>query len=859
MTIFKYDDVYNETIKWFNGDKLATSAWISKYALRNTKSDLLEKSPTDMICRIRDEIYRIEQKYNSTISKDEINRILKSFGYFVFGGSPMFGIGNKYSLSSLGNCFVAGNEYDSYSGIMKTDEELVNLMKRRAGVGISISHLRPKSSLVSNAAKTSTGVVSFMNRYSNTTEEVAQEGRRGALMITIDISHPDVKEFITIKSDRKKIRAANISVKVTDEFMNAAENDSDYILRFPIETDITQPEFNFLINSTVYDIQMKLDNIIIIKIKAKQIWDLIIEQAHKNAEPGVLFWDTIIRESPADSYSDVGFKTISTNPCGEIPLSIYDSCRLGALNLYQFVKDPFTKNAKFDFISFSYIVYQVQRFMDDLIELENEKIDDIITKIKLKDTEPDDIKDRDLKLWESIKEKLELGRRTGLGVTGLGDMLAALDKPYATKETTKYVEKIFKTLAINSYKSSISMAKERGSFLAYDYNKEKDNIFINRILNELDDEYKELYKQYGRRNIANLTVAPTGTLSLMTRTTSGIEPVFKQYYKRRRKVNSNDDDFNDPDLVIDDNGIKWKEYFILHPKLNDWYKIYDPSGGELKNKSEQELDNILEKSPYYKSISNVIDFIEKVKMQGKIQKWVDHSISVTHNLPSTITTKEVNDIYFIAWKSGCKGVTIYRDGSLQGVLVDSNDSSLNSTDVRNGTRIHPNPAPKRPKELECDIYHVTALSRKWVVLVGLLSGDPYEVFAFKETKVSIHNKFKHGKLVKVKSGHYNLIIPDVLELNDITNLFDRDEQEVVTRLLSWGSRHGGGIKFAVETLNKSGDSIASFSKAIARTLKKYIKDDELPTHTRCPNCNELDGLIYKEGCEACKYCEYTKC
>ncbi|MBC8147139.1 MAG: adenosylcobalamin-dependent ribonucleoside-diphosphate reductase [Bacteroidetes bacterium] len=848
--LYNYDDVLEKTKQYFDGDELAATAWINKYALKDSDKNIYELTPDDMHKRLSKEIFRIESRYPNPISEQQIYELLKDFQYVIPQGGPMAGIGNNYQVTSLSNCFVVGSDppADSYGGILKTDEQQVQLMKRRGGVGHDLSHLRPSNSSVQNSALTSTGVTSFMERYSNSTREVAQDGRRGALMLTLSINHPDALEFIKIKSDLDKVTGANVSIKLTDKFMDAVKDDIDFFQTFPvnINNQIFSAEFpcdeeDIPYNKLVSGIS---DGFYVRRIKARELWDKIIHNAWNTAEPGILFWDKIISESPADCYKEDGFETISCNPCSEINLCIFDSCRLLAINLYSYVSNPFTKKAKFDFELFKQHIGFVTRIMDDIIDLELEKIKAIISKID-NDPELPEIKLVEKQLWENIYHKTLAGRRTGIGITAEGDMLAALGIQYASKKAIKFSTDVHKILAIESYRGSINMAKERGKFSIWNSEKEKDNPFIKRVL-DAEPMLVDDYKKYGRRNISMLTAAPTGTVSLMTQTTSGIEPLFMPYYKRNKKINSND--IKAKVHHVDSLGDSWEQYNVFHPKLKYWMLLNGYT--DVNDKSDSELNDIFEKSPYFKSTSNDIDWIDKVKMQGEIQKWVDHSISATVNLPNTATEELISDIFIQAWKSGCKGITVYRDGCRAGVLISNNE--LN----RNGTKIQHNSAPKRPKVLDCDIHQITALGKKWVVLVGLLQGDPYEVFAFKQDKITISPKFTKGLLTRHKSGHYKLEIPDILEFNDITNLFERDEQESLTRILSWGLRHGGGVKYAMEQLNKSGESIASFSKAIARTLKKYIGDGD-KSSMLCPECG--GEMIYQEGCVRCKSCSWSKC
>ena len=841
MTIYNRDEVFKATMEYFNNDELATNVWIGKYCLKDSSGNLYEKIPDDMHRRLAKEFARIETKFKNPLSEEEIYNTLKKFKYIVPGGGSMSGIGNNIQTVSLSNCFVIGNGADSYGGIMLTDQEQAQLMKRRGGVGHDLSHIRPNGMEVKNSALTSTGVVPFMERYSNTTREVAQDGRRGALMLSISVNHPNAEDFIDAKMIEGKITGANISVKLSDKFMNAAINNEEFDQQFPIKgTPLIKKQIN-----------------------AKKLWDKIIFNAWKRAEPGILFWDKIISESPSDCYGKE-WETISTNPCGEIPMNSFSSCILIANNLYSFVKNPFTKEASFDFELFKNIVNICQRLADDIVELEIEKIEKILKKIEL-DIEDDEIKIIEKNLWLKIKNRIIEGRRTGVGVTSEGDMLAALGLIYGTEEATNFSELVHKTLAIESYKTSIQMAKERGCFTIWNLEKESANPFLNRIFNEIKLESNNIiedYKKTGRRNIANLTCAPVGTGSLMTQTTSGIEPVFKPVYKRRRKINPNDKNvkINFTDKV----GDTWEEYNVFHHKFIDWMIInkfiidgiwtFDPNDDKI-------LDNIIKQSPYYKASSNDVDWVEKVKLQGKVQKWIDHSVSVTVNLPEDIDKETVAEVYEEAWKAGCKGVTVYREGSRDGVLI-SKDKKSNNTTVdlmkRNGHIVY-NGAPVRPKSLPCDIYNITAKGEKWVVLIGLLHEQPYEVFSFKQKSLMLSPKFEKGILTKEKGGVYNLEITDVITIKNILGLFERDEEESLTRVISLALRHGAEVKFVYDQLNKSEGSIASFNKAIGRALKKYIPNGT-KIKNKCPECEE-DSLVYENGCTQCKNpkCGYSKC
>lgn len=827
------EEVERSTMEYFSGDKLATKVWMEKYALRNSKGEFLELNPAEMHERLVKEFLRIERSYPSPLSEDRIRALLTHFRFFIPGGSIMFGVGNEYSFSSLGNCFVIGNEADSYGGIFYTDQEQVQLMKRRGGVGHDISHLRSKNSLVSNSAKSSTGAVSFMPRFSNSTREVAQDGRRGALMLSIMINHPDVVDFITSKDDLTKITGANISVKITDEFMYCVENDLPYSLLFPTEptTDEVQTE---------------------VVIKARDLWNKIIHQAWKTAEPGVLFWDQVVRESPADCYPQ--FKSKSTNPCGEVPLSPYDSCRLGSMNVYSYVIAPFTEEARFDYNALLLASYDAQKLMDDVVDLEIEKVDKILRKIE-SDKESQEIKAVEKQLWLKIRKSLVDGRRTGLGLLGLADAGAALGLRYGSKEFLDFAEKVTQCISEASYSSSILMAVERGCFPIWDYNTESENPFIDRVvfgqlLHKIGGKILNAYQKAGRRNIANLSIAPTGTLAILAQVSSGIEPVFSPFYRRKRKV-LNDDAYTS----VDATGDKWFEYNVLHPKFKEWiilqgkklttdFEIIDET---IEHLTEEQLKELVKESPYAGSTANEIDPISKVVMQGRIQKWIDHSISVTHNLPSTVTEEEVSKIYFEAWRNGCKGVTIYRDGSRDGVLTTKETKTV---------EFKQHDAPKRPRELECDVFTLNVKNQQFLVVVGLMEGKPYEVFAVKHAGEVV---IKHGFVRKAARGVYNVYNSDKsLIIKDITSNMSQVE-ESTTRLISWGLRHGAGITFLVEQLSKvEGNGFQDFSRVIIRVLKKYIKDGVKPTGHVCENCGSTD-LEYRDGCLTCMNCGSSKC
>ena len=725
MATYNFDEAFKASTEYFGGDELAAKVWVSKYALKDSYGNLYELTPDDMHHRLAKEITRIENKYENAMSEDEVFDLIKHFRYIVPQGSPMSGIGNDFQVGSLSNCFVIGldGEPDSYGGIIKMDEEQVQLMKRRGGVGHDLSHLRPKGFPVKNSALTSTGIVPFMERYSNSTREVAQDGRRGALMLTVSIKHPESEAFIDAKMTEGKITGANVSVRIDDAFMKAAIDGTEYAQTFPIDSD--KPE-------------------LVKNIDARHLWAKIIHNAWKSAEPGVLFWDTITRESVPDCYADLGFKTISTNPCGEIPLCPYDSCRLLAINLYSYVENPFTPEARFNFDLFKKHVAAAQRIMDDIIDLEMEKIDKIIDKIK-SDPETDEVKFTELNLWTKIRNKTIKGRRTGVGTTAEGDMIAALGLRYGTEEATQMSETVHKALALAAYRSSINLAKERGAFEVYDFNREVNNPFVNRIY-DADPELRELAKQYGRRNIACLTIAPTGTTSLMTQTTSGIEPVFLPVYKRRRKVNPNDVESRVD--FVDETGDAFEEYVVYHHKFLTWMKTngYDTE----KRYTQEEIDQLVAKSPYYKATANDVDWLMKVRMQGAIQKWVDHSISVTVNLPADVDEELVNKLYVEAWRSGCKGCTIYRDGSRSGVMISVSKKEKKETTEPAPCK-HPEVTEVRPQTLECDVVRFQNNKEKWVAFVGLLNGYPYEIFTGlqdDEEGIVLPKTVTKGKIIK---------------------------------------------------------------------------------------------------------------
>lgn len=838
---FSDEEILAKATEYFNGDTLAANVWMHKYALKDSDGKVYELTPDHMHHRLASEIARIEKRYPNPLSEQEIFDVFKNFKYIIPQGSPMAGIGNNFQVSSLSNCFVIGGDgnYDSYGGIMKIDQEQVQLMKRRGGVGHDLSHIRPSGSPVKNSALTSTGIVPFMERYSNSTREVAQDGRRGALMLSISIKHPDSEKFIDAKMVQGKVTGANVSVKIDDKFMQAVKNETSYRQQYPINSNNPSK---------------------VSEIDATALWNKIIHNAWQSAEPGVLFWDTVIKESVPDCYADEGFKTLSTNPCGEIPLCPYDSCRLIAINLYSYVENPFTPQATFNFDLFRKHAAMALRIMDDIIDLEGEKIDAILEKVK-SDPEEEEVKRIERKLWENIKDKTLKGRRTGIGITAEGDMLAALGLRYGTDDATDFSVNVHKILATEVYGASADLAAERGPFPIYNFEKEKNNPFINRLKEESPDMYEKIRK-HGRRNIAMLTIAPTGSVSICTQTTSGIEPVFMVSYKRRRKVNPNDKNVNV--TFIDEMGDSWEEYNVFHPKFVDWLEIngYDPKVVKLYD--EAQLEPIIAKSPYYKATSNDIDWLNKVKMQGAIQKWVDHSISVTVNLPKEATEDLVSKVYLTAWESGCKGMTIYRDGSREGVLV-SNDKPEEEV-----TQFHETKAPPRPQKLEADIVRFQNDYEKWIAVIGLLDGKPYEIFTGKADGFWIPPWVSKGWVIRSKEGNekarYDFQFKDKEGYNvtyeGLSRSFNKEYWNYA-KLISGILRHGMPLPYLVnliDNLTFDNDSINTWKNGVVRSLKRYIPDGtKASSKQECPQCKEKDGLIYKEGCLTCKHCGYSKC
>jgi ribonucleoside-diphosphate reductase alpha chain len=842
---YSYDEAYNASLEYFKGDELAARVWVNKYAVKDSFGNIYEKSPEDMHWRIANEVARVEAKYPNALSSQELFDLLDHFKYIVPQGSPMTGIGNDYQIASLSNCFVIGldGSADSYGAIIRIDEEQVQLMKRRGGVGHDLSHIRPKGSPVKNSALTSTGLVPFMERYSNSTREVAQDGRRGALMLSVSIKHPDSESFIDAKMTEGKVTGANVSVKLDDEFMQAAVEGKPYTQQYPIDSP------NPMVSK---------------EIDASALWKKIVHNAWKSAEPGVLFWDTIIRESMPDCYADLGFRTVSTNPCGEIPLCPYDSCRLLAINLYSYVVNPFTPEAYFDFDLFKKHVALAQRIMDDIIDLELEKIERILEKID-SDPESMEVKGSERHLWEKIYHKSGLGRRTGVGITAEGDMLAAMGLRYGTEEATEFSEKVHKTIALEAYRSSVNMAKERGAFEIYDAEREKNNPFINR-LKEADPELYEEMKKYGRRNIACLTIAPTGTTSLMTQTTSGIEPVFMPVYKRRRKVNPNDANVHVD--FVDETGDAFEEYVVFHHKFLTWMKIngYDPD----KRYTQEEIDELVEKSPYYKATSNDVDWLMKVKMQGRIQKWVDHSISVTINLPNNVSEDLVNQLYVEAWRSGCKGCTVYRDGSRAGVLISTKKKDKKEEEEECRCK-PPQVVEVRPKVLEADVVRFQNNKEKWVAFVGLLDGRPYEIFTGlqdDEEGIVLPKSVTSGRIIKSYdedgTKHYDFQFENKrgykMTIEGLSEKFNKEYwnyAKLISGVLRWRMPIEQVIKL-VGSLQLDSENINTWKNGVERALKKYVQDGTEAKGVKCPNCGH-ETLVYQEGCLICKTCGSSRC
>jgi ribonucleoside-diphosphate reductase alpha chain len=860
--IYSFEEAFEASLEYFDGDQLAARVWVNKYAMKDSFGNIYEKSPEQMHWRIANEIARIEKKYANPLSAQEIFELLDHFKYIVPAGSPMTGIGNNYQVASLSNCFVIGldGDADSYGGIMKIDEEQVQLMKRRGGVGHDLSHIRPKGSPVNNSALTSTGLVPFMERYSNSTREVAQDGRRGALMLSVSIKHPDSEAFIDAKMEEGKVTGANVSVKLDDEFMQAVVDNKSYIQQFPVNSD----------KPTVTK-----------EISARMLWDKIVHNAWKSAEPGVLFWDTIVKESIPDCYADLGFTTVSTNPCGEIPLCPYDSCRLLSINLFSYVDNPFTENATFNYDKFAKHVQIAQRIMDDIVDLEMEKIELIMQKIDA-DPQSDEVKSTERHLWEKIQRKSAMGRRTGVGITAEGDMIAAMGLRYGTQEATDFSVNVHKTLALNAYRSSVTMAQQRGAFEIYDAKREEKNPFICRI-KEADAQLYADMQKYGRRNIACLTIAPTGTTSLMTQTTSGIEPVFMPVYKRRRKVNPNDADVHVD--YVDEVGDSFEEYIVYHRKFIEWMRIngYDVE----KRYTQEEIDELVAKSPYYKATANDVDWLMKVRMQGAIQKWVDHSISVTVNLPNDVDEALVNKLYIEAWKSGCKGCTIYRDGSRSGVMIAASKKERKEavvqnvaaekiadeadTELKDGSCVPPQVTERRPHELECDVVRFQNNKEKWVAFVGLLNGHPYEIFTGlqdDEEGIVLPKTVTHGKIIKQTNGdgthRYDFQFENKRGYKTtVEGLSEKFNPEYwnYAKLISGVLRYRMPIDHVIKlvgSLQLNDQSINTWKVGVERALKKYITNGTTAVGQKCPVCGQ-ETLVYQEGCLICTNCGASRC
>ncbi len=840
---YTFDEAYAASLDYFQGDELAAKVWVSKYALKDSHGDIYEKTPEDMHWRLAKEVARIEKKYANPLSEQELFDLFDRFRYILPQGSPMTGIGNDYQVASLSNCFVIGMDgsADSYGAIIRVDEEQVQLMKRRGGVGHDLSHIRPKGSPVKNSALTSTGLVPFMERYSNSTREVAQDGRRGALMLSVAIKHPDSEDFIDAKLEQGKVTGANISVKIDDAFMEAVAEGKPYVQQFPINSK--KPRYSKTID-------------------AKQLWDKIVHNAWRSAEPGVLFWDTILRESVPDCYADLGFRTVSTNPCGEIPLCPYDSCRLLAINLYSYVVNPFKEDAYFDFELFGKHVQLAQRIMDDIIDLEEEKIVKILEKIE-QDPESEEVKSSERNLWKKIQRKTMQGRRTGVGITAEGDMLAALGIRYGSDEGNDFSEKVQRTVALNAYASSVNMAKERGAFEIYDAEREKDNPFINR-LKEADPKLYEDMVKYGRRNIALLTIAPTGTTSLMSQTTSGIEPVFLPVYTRRRKVNPSDKDVKVD--FVDENGDSWEEYVVFHHKFVTWME----ANGHPTTKiySKQEIDELVAQSPYYKATSNDVDWLQKVRMQGRVQKWVDHSISVTINLPNDVSEELVGKLYVEAWKCGCKGCTVYRDGSRDGVLIANGDEEEGKKD---DCFELPQIVTSRPVELEADVIKFQNNKEKWIAFIGLLNGRPYEIFTGlndEDDGIMVPKNVTKGKIIKAYDNdgrkHYDFQFQNrrgyKVTIEGLDGKFNPEfwnYAKLISGVLRYGMPIDQVIKL-VSGLELDSETINTWKNGVERALKRYLPNETEAKGQKCPVCSQ-ETLVYEEGCLKCRNCGASKC
>lgn len=840
--IYTFDEACEAALTYFKGDELAAKVWVNKYALKDAAGNIYEQSPEDMHWRLANEIARIEKKYKNGLTSQELYDLFDQFKYIIPQGSPMTGIGNDFQIASLSNCFVIGidGSADSYGAIMHIDQEQVQLMKRRGGVGHDLSHIRPKGSPVKNSALTSTGLVPFMERYSNSTREVAQDGRRGALMLSVSIKHPDAESFIDAKMIDGKVTGANVSVKIDDDFMQAVVDGTSYTQQYPVISD----------NPTTTK-----------EIDASRLWEKIVHNAWRSAEPGVLFWDTILKESVPDCYADLGFRTVSTNPCGEIPLCPYDSCRLLAINLYSYVVNPFADNAYFDFDLFKKHVGLAQRIMDDIIDLETEKIDNILLKID-EDPEVDEVKQTERNLWLKIRKKTLQGRRTGVGITAEGDMIAAMNLRYGTEEATAFAEEVHRTLAIAAYRASVQLAKERGAFEIFDIKREEENPFIKRLSVADPELYTEMEK-HGRRNIACLTVAPTGTTSLMSQSSSGIEPVFLPVYKRRRKVNPNDAQVKVD--FVDENGDSWEEYIVFHHKFVTWMEVKGHS--VTKKYTSEELDQLVAQSPYYKATSNDVDWLQKVRMQGRIQKWVDHSISVTINLPSDATEELVNTLYVEAWKSGCKGCTVYRDGSRAGVLLSADDKKSKEDDCYE----RPILVTSRPKELEADVIRFQNNKEKWIAFIGLLDNRPYEIFTGlndEDEGIMLPKQISKGAIIKSTDDEgersYDFQFKNkrgykttIEGLNSKFNPEFWNYAKLISGVLRYGMPIDQVIKL-VQGLELDSETINTWKNGVERALKKYLPNGAELKGQKCPVC-EQETLIYQEGCLKCSNCGASKC
>lgn len=850
---YTYNEAMESSLNYFNGDELAANVFLGKYALKDKQDNLVESNPEDMHWRIANEFARVEKnKFKNPMSAKQIFSYLDKFKYIVPQGSPMFGIGNNYQIVSISNCYVTTSPFDSYVSIISTDNEMAQISKRRGGVGADLDNIRPLNSPVSNAARSSTGVTPFMKRYSNTIREVGQSGRRGALMLTISVHHPEsvilldseeeakpiiipgnkesntrdihtttefynpnVTDFCTIKFDRTQVTGANISIKLTDEFMEAVKNGTTYEQRWPVDAREKgeEPKFSK-------------------QVDARRVWRKIIHAAWQVAEPGLLMWDHVRTWNAIDCYEKYGFKTTCTNPCSELPLCEHDSCRLLVQNLYSYVVNPFTKDSYFDFDLFKEHARIAQRLMDDMIDLELEKIDQIISKID-SDPEPDKIKKFERDLWVSIREKCFNGRRTGTGVTATADTLAALNIQYGSDKSIKILDEIHRIQKLECFRSSVEMSKEIGSFPVWNWDIEKDSLFLKQIEKEDKDLYNSI-KVHGRRNIGLLTVAPTGSVSILTQTTSGVEPLFKlDPYIRNKKINPNDK--NARIDFTDQNGDSWQRFPVYHPKVNDWMKIT----------GEKDIS----KSPWFGSTANDLDWTQRVKVQSAIQTHIDHAISSTINLPENVSESNVAKIYETAWEFRCKGMTVYRDGCRSGVLVSKTEANKDKN-----PKIHKTTAPKRTKEVECDIHHTKSRGEDFFVIVGMLDSQPYEVFAGKNKDVT-HSK--KGVLTKNKRGHYELKAEDGSVIENVCDLLT-DEQAVITRMISLSLRHGSDVAFIVDQLEKSPGDMTNFGKAMARVLKKYINDGEKVSGAECPECNNSQ-VVRESGCKTCKNCGWSAC